>query len=90
MKIRGTRVQEVEVEVSTFEILTKAGDIIRTHANIPHDAFLSRDGAHLRRDDPDHRHGSISEVNIRPATDEDRATFAILTYLGKVRYEVNK
>lgn len=35
----------------------------------------------LKQDDPDHRHGSISEEYVRDATDLDVAVFKVLTAL---------
>jgi len=38
----------------------------------------------LKMDDPDHRHGSISEVDVREATELDKAIIYVLQTLRKL------
>jgi hypothetical protein len=84
MKIKATQVQAVEVEVSEVEILEHAMRIVRNRAGIQHGDFL-KDGK-VMYDDPDHRHGSISEYERRVATESDLEAFAVIKHLHGLRW----
>ena len=65
----------LEVAIKQLEQLVSPGEYIR-EVKVGKETKLV-----LKQDDPDHRHGSISEEYVRDATELDVAVFAVLKAL---------
>jgi hypothetical protein len=84
VRLQGTQRVETSVEVSESQILEEAERITRKRRNINPEDFLK--GINIMYDDPDHRHGSITEYVLRKATAADLIAFDIIGYLDQLKH----
>jgi hypothetical protein len=82
VSVKGTFHKQVEVTLPESELVDHVKAIVRRHHNIREGDFLR--GNTVVYDDPDHRHGSIRELERGPASELQLLGFQILDYLGKL------
>ena len=73
----------LEVAIKQLEQLVSPGEYIR-EVKVGKETKLV-----LKQDDPDHRHGSISEEYVRDATDLDVAVFKVLKALRQKKNDTS-
>ena len=81
-KHRETTVTEINLSTADLDEIT----LHRLYQMVSPGEYLrtKKDGTiWLMQDDPDHRHGSISEEYVRDATELDVAIFAVIKELKK-------
>lgn len=79
MKINGAKTTYIEMDVAESTILEAAIKIVRAKHNL-HESYYLRDTT-IKQDDPEHRHGSISEVVVREADEDEIEAFAVIGHL---------
>ena len=72
--------EQDEITLDRLERIVSPGEYLRT----------KKDGTiWVMQDDPGHRHGSISEDDVRPATELDIAVFDVMKAIRNFRKERN-
>jgi hypothetical protein len=86
MKIQHSEVVHSEITLSDDEVDDITFARLRSMVHPAQYLRAKPDGTlWLTRDDPNWRHGSVSEHDVRPATKEDTAVFKVIDMLWKLR-----
>ncbi len=81
MKVRGRKIETVELEVDESEIIEKTVRIIAEKTDMV--GRWVEDGK-VMEDDPSWRHGSVSSVFVRDATPEDIEANRVVKYIREL------
>lgn len=84
MRVKQSRTVYEEVELSEDAVKSVTIDRLSQLLNGGEYLRTEKGKIYLKQDDPDHRHGSISEVIVREATELDIAVIKVIrTLKGK-------
>jgi hypothetical protein len=80
-KITVQKIQEEEIYLTQTQVDNITLERLRQFVTPGEYIRKQNDKLYLKQDDPDHRHGSISEVIVREATPLDIAVFEVIDAL---------
>lgn len=87
IQLEVTKSERIQVTVPEHEVVKKAIEVIRKRNDIREQYWLDKSG-YILQDDPDWRHGSISSIEVRPASRKDVEAFELIDNLNKLYSEI--